>query len=74
VVFDANEQLIGDLHDRLINAMSVQHPLRMGYESVKAIGMKLKDETPPRYIDSGVTKLLARTLKTGYRATTKARY
>jgi hypothetical protein len=29
----------------------------MGYESVKAIGMKLKGETPPTYIDSGVTKV-----------------
>jgi ribose transport system substrate-binding protein len=37
--------------------MIVQNPFRMGYESVKAIGMKLKDETPPRYIDSGVTKV-----------------
>jgi ribose transport system substrate-binding protein len=57
VVFDSNQQLIGDLHDRLINALIVQDPFRMGYESVKAIGMKLKGETPPRYIDSGVTKV-----------------
>ena len=57
VIFDSNEQLIGDLHDRLINVMIVQDPLRMGYESVKAIGMKLNGETPPRHIDSGVTKI-----------------
>ena len=57
VIFDSNEQLIGDLHDNVINALIVQDPFRMGYESVKAIGMKLQGETPPRYIDSGVTKV-----------------
>jgi hypothetical protein len=28
--------------------------MKMGYESLKAIGMKLRGETPPRHIDSGV--------------------
>jgi ribose transport system substrate-binding protein len=55
VVFDANEQLISDLHDRTVDALIVQNPFRMGYESVKAIGMKLAGETPPAHIDSGVT-------------------
>jgi ribose transport system substrate-binding protein len=57
VAFDANQQLIGDLHDRQIDALIVQDPFRMGYESVKAIGMKLKGEIPPPHIDSGVTKV-----------------
>ena len=57
VAFDANEQLIGDLHDRVIDALIVQDPFRMGYESVRAIGMKLNGETPPQHIDSGVTKV-----------------
>jgi ribose transport system substrate-binding protein len=57
VIFDSNEQLVRDLHARLIDALIVQDPFRMGYESVKAIGMKLRGETPPPYIDSGVTKV-----------------
>ena len=46
VVFDANDQLIADLQDRQIDAMVVQYPFVMGYESVKAIGMKLRGEKP----------------------------
>jgi len=54
VAFDANDQLIADLQDRRIDALILQDPFRMGYEAVKAIGMKLKGETPPARIDSGV--------------------
>ena len=54
VVFDANDQLIADLQDRQIDAMVVQYPFVMGYESVKAIGMKLRGEKPTELIDSGV--------------------
>lgn len=54
VAFDANDQLIADLQDRLIDALVLQNPFLMGYESVKAIGMKLKGETPKARIDSGV--------------------
>lgn len=54
VVFDANEHLIDDLRDRYIDGIVVQNPFKMGYESVKAIAMKLKGETPPEHIDSGV--------------------
>jgi ribose transport system substrate-binding protein len=54
VVFDANDQLIADLQDRQIDAMVVQYPFVMGYESVKAIGMKLRGEKPRELTDSGV--------------------
>jgi ribose transport system substrate-binding protein len=54
VAFDANEQLISDLRERHIDALIVQDPFRMGYESVKAVGEKLNGQEPPREIDSGV--------------------
>jgi ABC-type sugar transport system substrate-binding protein len=34
--------------------MVVQNPFVMGYESVKAIGMKLRGEKPAAHVDSGV--------------------
>ena len=55
VAFDANEQLIDNLRDKMIDALIVQDPFKMGYESTKAIGMKLRGETPPAHVDSGVT-------------------
>jgi ribose transport system substrate-binding protein len=54
VAFDANDQLIGDLQDRIIDALVLQNPFLMGYESVKAVARKLKGETPKPHIDSGV--------------------
>ena len=59
VAFDANDQLIADLQHREIDALVVQYPFVMGYESVKAIGMKLRGETPKSHIDSGV-RLISR--------------
>lgn len=55
VAFDASEQLIADLKDGVIDSLVVQNPFKMGYESTRAIGLKLKGETPPRLFDSGVT-------------------
>lgn len=55
VAFDASDQLIADLHDGWIDALIVQNPFRMGYESTKAIGMRLAGKTPPRNVDSGAT-------------------
>jgi ribose transport system substrate-binding protein len=54
IAFDSNDQLISDLQDRVLDAIVLQDPFRMGYEAVKAIGMKLKGEQPPPHIDSGV--------------------
>jgi ribose transport system substrate-binding protein len=45
VAFDSNDQLVADLQDRIIDALVIQRPFAMGYESVKAIGRKLKGET-----------------------------
>ncbi|MBV6432207.1 MAG: Ribose import binding protein RbsB [Bryobacteraceae bacterium] len=53
VAFDASEQLLADMKAGWIDSIVVQNPFRMGYESVKAIGMYLKGEKPPASVDSG---------------------
>ena len=53
VAFDASDQLIGDLRDGAIDSIVVQNPFRMGYESARAIGLKLSGQTPERKLDSG---------------------
>jgi ribose transport system substrate-binding protein len=63
VAFDANDQLINDLQDRIIDAIIVQNPFLMGYESVKAIGMSRKRQTPAKFIDSGVYLVNRQTLE-----------
>jgi len=55
VAFDASDQLIADLRDGAIDSLVVQNPFRMGYESTRAIGLKLASQTPPAKIDSGAT-------------------
>ena len=55
VGFDASDQLIGDLKAGFIDSLVVQNPFRMGYEATKAIGQKLKGETPQATVDSGAT-------------------
>jgi ribose transport system substrate-binding protein len=42
VAFDSNDQLVADLKERAIDALVIQRPFVMGYESVKAIGRKLQ--------------------------------
>ena len=53
VAFDASEPIVADVRDGWIDALVVQNPFKMGYESTKAIGRKLRGETPPRTLDSG---------------------
>jgi ribose transport system substrate-binding protein len=55
VGFDASDQLIADLRHRHLDGLVIQDPFKMGYESTKAIAMKLKGEAPPAVIDSGAT-------------------
>lgn len=55
VAFDASDQLIADLKDGFIDSLVVQNPFRMGYESTRAIGLKLAGRVPLRNIDSGAT-------------------
>src|SRR5205085_11183002 len=55
VAFDASEPLVADLRHHYIDALLVQDPFKMGYESTKAIAMKLRGEKPPESLDSGIT-------------------
>lgn len=55
VAFDASEQLVADLRGGFIDSIVVQNPFRMGYESARTIGLKLRGETPPAHIDSGAS-------------------
>jgi ribose transport system substrate-binding protein len=62
VAFDASDQLIADLRAGAIDSIVVQNPFRMGYESARAIGLKLNGQTPPRKLDSGAALIRAEDL------------
>jgi ribose transport system substrate-binding protein len=51
VAFDSNDQLVADVQDRNIDALVIQRPFVMGYESVKAIGRHLQGESVKRRLD-----------------------
>jgi ribose transport system substrate-binding protein len=53
VGFDPNEQFLVDLKAGWVQAMVAQNPFAMGYESTKAVALKLRGETPLPNIDSG---------------------
>jgi ribose transport system substrate-binding protein len=53
VAFDVSDQLIAGLRDGAIDSLIVQNPFRMGYESTRAIALKLRGEQTVRKIDSG---------------------
>ena len=59
VAFDASEALIEDLRAGWIDALVVQNPFRMGYESTRAVGLYLRGQPPPKHIDSGATLVTA---------------
>jgi ribose transport system substrate-binding protein len=44
VGFDSNDQLVADLQDRYIDALVIQRPFKMGYEAVRALGMKIQGQ------------------------------
>jgi ribose transport system substrate-binding protein len=62
VVMDASEKLLAELRSGGIDSIVVQNPFRMGYESTKAIGMKLRGQQPPKLQDSGATLVLRENL------------
>jgi ribose transport system substrate-binding protein len=63
VAFDASDQLVADLREGAIDALVVQNPFRMGYESTRAIALKLRGEAPPRNVDSGAALILREDLE-----------
>lgn len=59
VGFDASEALVADLKEGWIDALIVQDPFRMGYESVRGLVLKLQGGSPPAEVDTGVTLVRA---------------
>jgi len=59
VAFDASEALVDDLRQGYIDALVVQNPFAMGYESTRAICQKLAGFTPAAKFDSGATLVTA---------------
>ncbi len=59
VAFDASEALVEDLRQGYIDALVVQNPFAMGYESTRAICQKLAGFTPAAKFDSGATLVTA---------------
>src|SRR5262249_31649164 len=55
VAFDTSDQLIASLRDGSIDSLVAQNPFRMGYESARAIGLKLGGGAPAAKVDSGVS-------------------
>jgi ribose transport system substrate-binding protein len=51
VAFDSNDQLVADLQDRFIDALVIQKPFAMGYESVKAVARKLQGQSVVSRVD-----------------------
>jgi ribose transport system substrate-binding protein len=51
VTFDFSKAHVAALEDGTIDAMLVQDPFRIGYETVKSLSEKLSGRTPPRRLD-----------------------
>jgi len=58
VAFDASDHLVRDCEEGWIDALVVQDPFRMGYESTRAVIQKRRGESVTPVIDSGVRLLL----------------
>lgn len=59
VAFDASDALVDDLRQGFIDALVVQNPFAMGYQSTRAICRKLSGENPAPRFDSGATLVTA---------------
>lgn len=59
VGFDWSPTLIEELRSGLVDSLVVQHPFKMGYESVMAAVRKLRGETPPK-INALAPRLITR--------------
>ena len=55
VGFDASDRLVQAMRDGAISALVVQDPVKMGYLGVKTMVARLKGETVPSRVDTGVT-------------------
>ena len=55
VGFDVSEQLVQYMKEGWIDSLVVQNPFRMGYETVRALGLKIGGKDPESRIDTGST-------------------
>jgi ribose transport system substrate-binding protein len=55
VGFDSSAKLVEAMKKGEINALVVQNPIKMGYESIKAMSQVLKGEKVEKRIDTGAT-------------------
>lgn len=55
VGMDASEQLVADMRAGWIDSIVIQNPFRMGYESTRAIGLKLAGRPVAELYDSGAS-------------------
>jgi len=51
VGFDASAELLADLKSGVVDALVIQDPFRIGYESVRTLVDRLNGKTPPKRID-----------------------
>jgi ribose transport system substrate-binding protein len=65
VGFDASDALVADLREGWIDALVLQDPYRMGYDSVHAIVRKLRGETPAARVDLPATLATRADLEAG---------
>ena len=56
--FDASPELVEDLNEGVIEALVVQNPFKMGYESTKAVAVHLAGGQAVEEMDSGAHLLL----------------
>jgi ribose transport system substrate-binding protein len=59
VAFDASDNLVEDMKAGAIQAMVVQDPFRMGFETVRTLVDKLNGKTPERRIDLSAKVIFA---------------
>jgi ribose transport system substrate-binding protein len=57
--FDSSEQLVQYLREGWIDSLVVQNPFRMGYETTRALALKISGGSPAARIDTGSTLVLA---------------
>ncbi len=51
ITFDTSDTHLEALREGTIDRMMVQDPVRIGYEAVKSLALKLRGETPPKRLD-----------------------
>ncbi len=64
VGMDASEQLVADMRAGWIDSLVLQNPFRMGYESTRAIGLKLAGQPVAELYDSGAALATPANLET----------